>query len=324
MNHENVTNVIVVFKTHLDIGFTGYAKDVLDQYCTTFIPAAVDLAFRVNTQAHKKFVWTVGSYLIHYYFNHAADEDCERLAQAIRLGYVRWHGLACTTHTELMDRKLLDYNLSISQSLDEEFGLKTIAAKMTDVPGHTIGLVPAMADAGIRYLHLGVNASSRVPSVPSIFVWKYEAKEIIVNYAGDYGDAALLENGTALEFYHAHDNAAPPTPEELDELFRKLSEKYPNAHIEAGTLDDFAKSALSIQDSFPVITEELGDTWIHGAGTDPLKVSWFRRLLSLKDKWIAEGRLTEDSQEYQNMMENLLLIVEHTWGMDVKKYLLDF
>lgn len=324
MNHENVTNVIVVFKTHLDIGFTGYAKDVLDQYCTTFIPAAVDLAFRVNTQAHKKFVWTVGSYLIHYYFNHAADEDCERLAQAIRLGYVRWHGLACTTHTELMDRKLLDYNLSISQSLDEEFGLKTIAAKMTDVPGHTIGLVPAMADAGIRYLHLGVNASSRVPSVPSIFVWKYESKEIIVNYAGDYGDAAILENGTALEFYHAHDNAAPPTPEELDELFRKLSEKYPNAHIEAGTLDDFAKSALSIQDSFPVITEELGDTWIHGAGTDPLKVSWFRRLLSLKDKWIAEGRLTEDSQEYQNMMENLLLIVEHTWGMDVKKYLLDF
>ena len=38
--------VIVVFKTHLDIGFTGLAQQVLDKYCLDFIPSAVDLAFR--------------------------------------------------------------------------------------------------------------------------------------------------------------------------------------------------------------------------------------------------------------------------------------
>ena len=64
MNRSAVKEVIVVFKTHLDIGFTGYAADVLDTYCKSFIPAAVDLAFQVNTPNQKKFVWTVGSYLI--------------------------------------------------------------------------------------------------------------------------------------------------------------------------------------------------------------------------------------------------------------------
>lgn len=61
--------VIVVFKTHLDIGFTGLAQQVLDKYCLDFIPSAVELAFRVNTPQYKKFVWTVGSYLIRYYLH---------------------------------------------------------------------------------------------------------------------------------------------------------------------------------------------------------------------------------------------------------------
>lgn len=324
MKSSEITNVIVVFKTHLDIGFTGPAAEVLQQYCDFFIPAAVDLAFRANIPEHKKFVWTVGSYLIKYYFAHADAAGCERLSEAIRLGYVCWHGLACTTHTELMDRRLLDYDISIAKKLDQQFGLHTIAAKMTDVPGHTIGLVPALADAGIEYLHLGVNASSRVPDVPPMFLWKCGESEVIVNYAGDYGDVSGLENGTALEFFHAHDNAAPPTLQELDQLFAMLSEKYPNARIEAGTLDDFAKRAREIKDTLPVITEEIGDTWIHGAATDPWKVSCFRRLLKLKEEWIADGKLAVDSPEYDCLMEHLLLVAEHTWGMDVKKYLLDF
>ena len=75
---------------------------------------------------------------------------------------------ACTTHTELMDRRLLDYDLSISHMRDQKFGIHTIAAKMTDVPGHTMALLPALCDAGIEFLHIGVNDSSRIPSVPGL------------------------------------------------------------------------------------------------------------------------------------------------------------
>ena len=324
MTSSEITKVIVVFKTHLDIGFTDMAENVLKQYCDFFIPAAVDLAFTVNRPDDKKFVWTVGSYLIKYYFEHADKNSCRKLEEAISLGYVRWHGLACTTHTELMDRTLIDYDLTISNKLDQKFGFHTISAKMTDVPGHTIGLVPALHNAGIEYLHLGVNGSSRIPDVPPIFVWKCGESEVVVNYAGYYGDVSVLENGTVLEFFHSHDNAAPPTPETLEKLYDNLSKRYPNAHIEAGTLDDFAMSVREIKDSLPVVTEEIGDTWIHGVSTDPWKVSCFCRLLKLKEDWIRDLKIVPDTPAYENLMDNLLLIAEHTWGMDVKKYLLDF
>lgn len=110
--------VIVVFKTHLDIGFTGLAEDVLRRYCDDFIPAAVELAFRVNTGVQKKFVWTVGSYLIRYYLEHANPDACARAGTGHPCRLHPLARLACTTHSELMDRRLLDYDLSISQALD--------------------------------------------------------------------------------------------------------------------------------------------------------------------------------------------------------------
>ena len=63
MENKLVKQVIVVFKTHLDIGFTALAEEVLDRYCKSFIPSAVQLALRVNMPSKKRFVWTVGSFL---------------------------------------------------------------------------------------------------------------------------------------------------------------------------------------------------------------------------------------------------------------------
>ena len=41
--------VIVVSKTHLDLGFTYYAESIRRKYIDTFIPEAIDLAERVLT-----------------------------------------------------------------------------------------------------------------------------------------------------------------------------------------------------------------------------------------------------------------------------------
>ncbi len=324
MDNADVRRVIVVCKTHLDVGYTDYAASVLRRYADSFIPKAVDLSLSVNTPKQKKFVWTTGSYLIHYYLKHAGAEAVSRCMEALRLGYVRYHALALTTHTELMNAELFSYNLSIGKRLDAMLGQTTRAAKMTDVPGHTIAMVPALAKSGVSYLHIGVNASSRVPRVPPLFRWRYGDSEIVVGYAGAYGEASVLPNGVALEFLHALDNAGPPTEADIDRFFAAMAEKYPNAAIAGGSLDDFAAQLPAVYDSLPVVSEEIGDTWIHGVASDPLKTARLKRLLALTDRWIAEGTLARGSTAYEFVMENLLLVCEHTWGMDVKKHLLDF
>jgi hypothetical protein len=324
MDNLGVRRVIIVSKTHLDVGYTDFAATVLQRYVDSFIPKALDLAFLVNTPEKKRFVWTTGSYLIKYYIEHADKTEKARCMDALRLGYVRYHALALTTHTELMSRELFLYDLSIAKRLDALLGRKTIAAKMTDVPGHTIAMVPALAKSGVTYLHIGVNATSRVPHVPALFRWRYVDSEVAVGYAGAYGEPSVLESGVALEFLHAPDNSDPPTEAELDRFYAEMAEKYPNAAIEGGSLDDFAAEVANVRETLPVVTEEIGDTWIHGVASDPLKTARFKRLLALSERWIAEGSLVRGSQAYETVIENLLLTAEHTWGMDTKKHLFDF
>lgn len=39
----------------------------------------------------------------------------------------------------------------------------------------------------------------------------------------------------------------------------------------------------------PVITSEIGDTWIYGYGSAPLRMARFRELGRLYDGWIRQG-----------------------------------
>ncbi|WP_231573829.1 DUF5054 domain-containing protein [Paenibacillus sp. FSL R5-0345] len=324
---NNTKKVHVVFKTHLDIGFTNMAAHVLRQYMEEYIPKAITLADTLEAEGGRaQFVWTTGSWLIRYYLDHAPASEKEAMEQAIRKGHIVWHGLPFTTHTELMDMELFRYGLSISQALDQHFGKQTIAAKMTDVPGHTLSMVPYMYKAGIQYMHLGVNPASMRPDVPKLFRWQAEdGSELIVNYAGSYGEPVEVEGiDDILLFAHTGDNCGPPSAEEIEEQFREIQERYPDAEIIASSLDAFARSLLKVREQLPVVCEEIGDTWIHGAGTDPLKLAKLRELQRLRSKWLSEGSLDEHSYAYKGMSDAMLLVVEHTWGLDVKKWLPDF
>ena len=58
--------VHVVFKSHLDIGFTDLAANVTENYLVKLIPAAMKTAEELrNRGGPERFVWTTGSWLIH-------------------------------------------------------------------------------------------------------------------------------------------------------------------------------------------------------------------------------------------------------------------
>jgi len=68
-----------------------------------------------------------------------------------------------------------------------------------------------------------------------------------------------------------------------------------------------------------VIDREIGDSWIHGVGTDPVKVSRFLELQRLYDHFEEDG-LTPQRTAFGR---RLCLVPEHTWGMDIKTFLRD-
>ena len=85
---SGIKRVHVIYKTHLDIGYTNMGQTVLDSYVQEHIPHAIDLALKINTSEHKKFIWTVGSFLVDYYKRHATPEQLEKMDEAI-LNYIK-------------------------------------------------------------------------------------------------------------------------------------------------------------------------------------------------------------------------------------------
>lgn len=319
-----IKKVHVVYKTHLDIGFTDYAEDVIEKYFNDYIPRAITLGKELNKEK-KQFIWTTGSWLIYKFLKEASEDGRKELENAIRRGDICWHGLPFTTHTELMNKRLFNYGLSYSKNLDERFGRKTIAAKMTDVPGHTKGIIKEMENNGIKYLHLGVNPASCPPNVPKIFLWKDGENQIIVNYAGEYGEEVAIDGGSEiLVFAHSDDNCGPPSKREALGIIEKYERKYPEAEVIGSTLDAFARYIETFSDKFPVISEEIGDTWIHGIGSDPEKVRQYRLTLRKIEEWVNTGKLSEKSGMYSDLMDHLIMIPEHTWGQDLKLHLCDY
>jgi Domain of unknown function (DUF5054) len=323
-----IVRVHLVFKTHLDLGFTDLARNVAARYFAQYIPQALHVAQELrDAGVTERFVWTTGSWLIYEYLERASHAERTRMEQAIRAGDIVWHGLPFTTHSELMDTDLFRFGLSLSQELDQRFGKQTIAAKMTDVPGHTRGIVPLLAEVGIQFLHIGVNAASTPPAVPPVFVWRApgDAEVMVMYQKGAYGDLQIVPGlDEAIAFAHTDDNIGPQTVEQVRAVYARLRVTFPNAEIVASTLDAFAEKLRQVKSQLPIVTQEIGDTWIHGIASDPQKVSQFRALLRLRRAWRSEGRVESHARELKNFSSALLQIPEHTWGLDVKTHLADF
>ncbi|WP_240233164.1 DUF5054 domain-containing protein [Devosia lacusdianchii] len=312
----------LVFKTHLDIGFTDHAANVRRQYHEQFIPHAIATGehfFAEDPQA-PAFIWTTGAWLIWDHLNSQDAARIKRLERAIERGLIAWHALPFTTHTELMSPALFRAGLSYAQELDRRFGKTSIAAKMTDVPGHTLGMVPLLAEAGVKFLHLGVNTASPVPDVPPIFRWRApDGSELVVMYQASYGETDFpAGDDIGLSFAHTNDNIGPQSVGQTVEALRGLHHAHPDADIGASTLDAFGAEMWARRDSLPVITQEIGDSWIFGTATDPQKLARFRALQRLYDTFADD--LTPSRLAFGR---NLTMVAEHTWGVDIKTYLRD-
>ncbi|HEY4200799.1 MAG TPA: DUF5054 domain-containing protein [Devosiaceae bacterium] len=313
----------LIFKTHLDIGFTDHAAKVRAQYHERFIPQAIETGahfFRENPE-RPRFIWTTGAWLIWDHLNNQPREEVARLEQAIERGVIAWHALPFTTHTELMSPALFRAGLSYAQELDARFGKRTIASKMTDVPGHTLGMVPLLAEAGVKFLHIGVNTASPPPAVPDVFRWRAPSgAEVVVMYQKSYGATHFPEAfSEGLSFAHTSDNIGPQSVPQTNEAYRELHAANPDAEIVASTLDAYGELLWARRADFPVVDIELGDSWIHGSASDPIKTARFTALRRLYDAF-AEDNLTPERLAFGR---DLAMVAEHTCGVDIKSYLRD-
>ena len=318
-----VKRVLVMFKCHFDAGFIDTQANVVHRYFTEYFPKAIEVSRAANASGKRRYVWTTGSWLLFEYLEQAGPDDRKAMEDAITRGDIAWHALPFTWQSEMLTPSMIEGSLALSQSLDRRFGKVTTGAKMTDVPGHTRGIIQPLAKHGVNFLEIGVNGGSTPADLPPIFLWKDPlGQSLPMMYHHEYG-AVTRVPGSDLALVTAvrDDNSGPHTAEEIDHIHGELAKQFPNAEISAANLSEMATALAPFRDKLPVVTQEIGDTWIYGCPSDPLKVARYRELSRLREKWLGERAFQRGDATDLALLRHVLLEVEHTWGTDTKTWL---
>jgi alpha-mannosidase len=340
--------VVVVFKTHFDLGFTDLPDRVMQLYTGKMFSAVREVMdATANEPPGPRYSWTLPAWPLRFLLHDPSvpEESRQAARKLVEEGRLNWHAWPFTTHTAFCGLEELVRGLHISRSLSEEFGKWPTGAKQTDVPGHTWILPSILVRAGVKFVHLGCNSGSHPPHVPRLFWWEGpDASRLLTYYsAGGYGTPLLPPDDwpydTWLAVQQTVDNIGPQSPEELKRIRRTIEEGAPGVELLFGELGDFADSLLEHPEQLeglPVVPYDLADTWIHGIGTMPREVARVRelraKLLELEQQaaiydWPRPDRSVQ-SEDFplarkiapliDAAYEQLLLFGEHTWGLDVK------
>ena len=109
------------------------------------------------------------------------------------------------------------------------------------------------------------------------------------------------------------DNYGPAGVKETIATFDVFRAHFPNAtRIIASTPDAWFKridANASLRASLPVVDQEIGDTWIYGAASDPLKLAMMRAMMRARAACVAA-----EEPNLADFTRLLLKLPEHTWG----------
>ncbi|MBI5384047.1 MAG: hypothetical protein HZA90_05110 [Verrucomicrobia bacterium] len=346
-----VEQVVVVFKTHFDIGYTDLASNVVKRYRTTMIDDALKVVDQNRAlPPEQQFAWTIPGWpmtKITEDWPGQTPERKQKVMQAFKDGRFVVHALPFTTHTETLELEDLVRGLGHASRLSRAVGLALPRdAKMTDVPCHSWIMPTLLRHAGVDFLHLGCNAASSSPQVPRLFFWEGpDGSRLLTMYTAESYGTGLVPPAdwpfkTWLALIHTGDNHGPPTPAEVKQLLDEAVKKLPGVKVRIGRLSDFAdgilaevngpqgttNSAFYILNSafptIPVVRGDMPDTWIHGPMSDPQGASIARQtrpliaatesLNTLLGVW---GVPVPDLGDIvAKAYEQSLLYGEHTWG----------
>lgn len=330
-----IKKIILVFKTHFDIGFTQLSSEIIDYYSQDMLNRVAQTCDATRDMGALKYVWTMPSWPLKTMLGNENADQTKKVDDLVRRCQLAWHALPYTSHYDFAGVPEALWGLNYSRELSERYDMPLRrTAKMTDVPGHGRFLPEMLADAGVKLLHLGCNEFATPPAVPAIFWWEAPSgKRVLTMYNSGYGTGLYPSESwpfaTWMALMNTQDNCGPQTADLVTSMQEKLRARYPEAEVVCGTLEDML-DALECEDlaALPVVRGDLADSWIHGIASYPRESAAARRLrgrLTSVNKALVSCKSAEVArqirQDVAEAFDALALYDEHTWGLDVKTWL---
>ncbi|RPI41651.1 MAG: hypothetical protein EHM46_06145, partial [Bacteroidetes bacterium] len=140
-------------QSHVDLGYTHVQDQVRDLHFE-FFEYAIELARRTrNYPEGSRFVWnTEVLWAVDHYLRENPPGKRKQLIEAVKKGWIHLDGSYANINTSLCNPELLFQLFRYAGDLETQYGLEINSAQQVDIPGLSWGVVPAMAQSGMKYM----------------------------------------------------------------------------------------------------------------------------------------------------------------------------
>ena len=333
--------------SHVDIGYTHVQTDVQRRQYEHFLTAmeltkkTADYPPGARFKWNAEVLWAVDSFL-----KHASDDEKKAMFEAVRKGTIGLDALYGNELTALCRPEELFRLTGRALQLAKKHDLTIDTAMISDVPGYTWGIVPALARSGVKFFSIGPNHCHRIGDTlrawgdkpfhwvsPSgenrVLCWMdgmgyawflYEPglnEEKFFKYLDRLVEADYPYDLVQVRYTLGGDNG-PPDPK-LPEFVKKWNAKYvyPKLTI-ATTREMFEEFDKRYGDRVVEVRGDFTPYWEDGAASSARETALAReaseRLVQAEALWALLQPNDYPRDKFDQAWRDVLLYNEHTWG----------
>jgi len=338
--------VWLLHHSHVDIGYTHVQTEVERKHWQ-YYDQVIELARRTaDYPAGSAFKWNAEVlWATDSFLRQASPEQRKAFADAVKKGWIGLDALYGNELTALCRPEELIRLVDYAQTLRDRFGVTIDSAMITDVPGYTWGIVPVLAQSGVKYFSVGPNRGHRIGSTLSAwgdkpFYWESPSgKESILCWVAGEGysffHSGRLDAGRLLDYlkrlgdsqypydmvqvrYSIGGDNGPPDPD-LSDFVRDWNEKYAYPKlVVARTSEMFSEFERRYADRVPRVRGDFTPYWEDGAASSAAETCINReaaeRLVQAETLWAMLDPAGYPAEQFREAWRNVVLYDEHTWG----------
>jgi hypothetical protein len=346
-------DLYLIHHTHLDIGYT-HVQDEVERLQWAHLEEALQLGEAAETMPEEaRFVWhPEGAWAIESYLATRPAARREALLEGIRRGWIHVDGLYANVLTGLATGEVLFRTVQAARDITEEAGVLLRSAMFSDIPGMSWGVVPTLAQAGVRYLSVGPNRWHRIGSFldtwadrpfwwesPSgqerVLTWVHGGgysmfhtglgyehlekrldQEIILAYADTLAARGWPYGIAGVRYNIGSDNGPPDST--LSATVAAWNERHVTPRLVLASVAElFEELESRAGDALPVVRGDLTGYWEDGAASSARETAMMRRSaesLVQTETLAAMTGISIPPAAVDAAWREVLLFLEHTWG----------
>ena len=339
--------VYILPHSHVDIGYTRVQTEV-EQLHWKYLEQAIDLSKNTaDYPAGSQFKWNVEVlWAMESYLKQASEDKQRQLVEAVKKGWVGLDALYGNELTALCRQEELVRLLDFSRQISRRCSVAIDSAMISDVPGYTWGIVPMLAQSGVKYFSVGPNRDARIGYTLSVwadrpFYWMSPSGQNkilcwiagqgyswflaepgfqdrkIFNYLKDIEKTGYPYDIVQVRYTIGGDNG-PPDPC-LADFVKSWNGRYawPKLII-ATTSEMFHEFERRYAQNLPTFSGDFTPYWEDGAASSALETGLNRaaaeRLVQAEALLAMLNPKHYPAKDFYAAWRNVVLYDEHTWG----------